>query len=129
MEQGDTVFWWGWYPTEGWSSNFWSSRWSSPTKVQRLSLPRLEEHPHFSITKILSVVLNLVIVINFKKMSESIFFQSIKFAICNVKGGKEVANFLVVFNILKIIHPFQTHKNINWLLISLNGNASLWFRN
>ena len=40
-----------------------------------------------------------------KRVSESIFFQINKFTAC--KFTKEVANSLMAFNLLKIIHPFQ----------------------
>ena len=45
-------------------------------------------------------------------MSESIFFQSNKFTACKIKDEKEVANSLMAFNLLKIIHSFQGKKNL-----------------
>ena len=42
-----------------------------------------------------------------KIVSGSIFSQSNKFTACKVKHEKEVANSLMAFNLLKIVHPFQ----------------------
>ena len=58
-------------------------------------------------------VLGLFAVMILKRMSESIFFQSNKSTACKVKDEKEVANSLMVFNLLKIIHPFQGKKHIS----------------
>ena len=69
-----------------------------------------------------------------KRVSESIFFQGNKFTAFKVKDEKEVANYLMEFNLLKIIHPFQGKAVklklqpttiLNWLLIGLNTNSSL----
>ena len=73
-----------------------------------------------------------------KGVSESISFQSKKFTACKVKDEKEVANFLMAFNLLKIINPFQGKAFedlvklklqpttiLDWLLIGLNTNSSL----
>ena len=49
---------------------------------------------------------------DFRRVSESIFFQSNKFIAYKVKDEKEVANSLMAFNLLKIIHPFQGKKHI-----------------
>ena len=53
-----------------------------------------------------------------KKVSGSIFFQRNKFITCKIKNGKKVANSLMVFNLQKIIHPFQGNKHlgIKWNL-------------
>ena len=48
-----------------------------------------------------------------KRVSETIFFQSNKSTACKVKDEKEVANSLMAFNLLKIIHPFQGKKHIS----------------
>ena len=48
---------------------------------------------------------------NFEKIKrEYIFFQSNIFTACKVRDVKEVAKFLMVFNLRKIIHPFQNKK-------------------
>ena len=43
-----------------------------------------------------------------------IFFQRKKFTACKIKDEKEEAvfYFLMVFNLLKIIHPFESKKNL-----------------
>ena len=56
--------------------------------------------------KTLRSVLGLLTVMVLKKVSESILFQHIKVAACKVKDEKEVTNSLIIFNLLKIIHPF-----------------------
>ena len=74
-----------------------------------------------------------------KAVSEIIFFQSNNFTACKIKDEKEVANSVMMFNLLKIIHPFQGEEAVkdlvrlkleltrifNWLLIGLNTNSSL----
>ena len=47
-----------------------------------------------------------------KRVNESIYFQSNQFRTCKVKDEKEVANSLMAFNLLKIIHPFQGKKHL-----------------
>ena len=59
------------------------------------------------IRKTLRSVLVLLTVVTRKIVSESIYFQSNIFRGCKVKNGKEVAQSLMVLNLLKIIHPFQ----------------------
>ena len=59
------------------------------------------------IRKTLRSVLVLLTVVTLKIVSESIYFQSNIFIGCKVKDGKEVAQSLMVLNLLKIIHPFQ----------------------
>ena len=56
-------------------------------------------------------VLGLFTVIILKIVSGSIFLQSNKFTACIIKDGKKVANSLTVFNLLKIMHPFQGKKH------------------
>ena len=43
-----------------------------------------------------------------------IFFQSKKFTACKIKGEKEetIFYFLIMFNLLKIIHPFESKKHL-----------------
>ena len=73
-------------------------------------LPPLVGHPNLAIRKTLRRVLGLLCVIILKKGNESIFFQSSKFTACKVKHQEEVANSVMVFNLLKIIYPFQGKK-------------------
>ena len=47
-----------------------------------------------------------------KRASDSIFFQSNEFTAWEVKDKKEVANSLMKFNLLKIIHPLQGKKHL-----------------
>ena len=42
-----------------------------------------------------------------KRVSKGIFGQIDKFTACKFKDKKEVANSLMAFNLLKIIHSFQ----------------------
>ena len=51
-----------------------------------------------------------LIVIIFKIVREIIYFQTNKFVTCKVRDGKEMAKCLMVFNLHKIIHPFQSEK-------------------
>ena len=60
--------------------------------------------------KTLRRVLDPLTVMILKRMSENIFFQINKFTAC--KFTKEVANSLMAFNLLKIIHPFQGKKHL-----------------
>ena len=51
----------------------------------------------------------------FKRVSKSIFFQSNKFKGYEnkkKKDGKEVAKYLMVFNLLKVIHRFPGKKHL-----------------
>ena len=43
-----------------------------------------------------------------------IFFQSKKFKAFKIKGEKEetIFYFLMVFNLLKVIHPFESKKHL-----------------
>ena len=102
---GDSIFEWGWYPTEGENSRFWSCR-------ETLPILPLVGHLDLFIRKILIKVVGLLTVIILKRVSESIFIESSKFTACKVKNEKEVTNSLIVFNLLKIIHPFQGKKHL-----------------
>ena len=72
--------------------------------------PPLVRHPDLPIRKTLKRVLDSLTVMILKRVSESIFFQINKFTAC--KFTKEVANSLMAFNLLKIIHPFQGKKHL-----------------
>ena len=65
--------------------------------------PRLVGHPHLSMRKTLRVVVLFTVMI---------FFQSKKFTACKIKDEKEetIFYFLMVFNLPKIIHPFESKK-------------------
>ena len=77
-------------------------------------------NPDLPIRKALRSVLGLLSAVTLKRVSASIFSQSNKFPACKVKYGKEVAKSLMVFNLCKIIHPFEnnkclwTYRNLNW---------------
>ena len=47
-----------------------------------------------------------------KRVGDNIFFQSNKFTACKVKDEKQVANSLMAFSPLKIIHPLQGKKHL-----------------
>ena len=120
-------FWWGYIQQKG--------------KVKTFGLARkaLNSLPYWdillSIRKTLRRVLGLLIVMILKIVSESVFFQSNNFTACKFKDQKDVANSLMGFNLLKIIHPFQGKDSVkfnlqptkisNWQLIGLNTNSSL----
>ena len=70
-----------------------------------LKFPPLVGHPDLPIKKTLRRMLDPLTVTLLKKVSESIFFQINKFTAC--KFTEEVENYLMAFNLLKIIHPFQ----------------------
>ena len=67
-------------------------------------------HHDLPIKKTLRRVLGLLTVMILKRVSQSIFFQSNKFTGRKVNDEEEVANYLIVFNLLKIINPFQGKK-------------------
>ena len=67
-------------------------------------------HHDLPIKKTLRRVLGLLTVMILKRVSQSIFFQSNKFTGRKVNDEEEVANYLIVFNLLKIIYPFQGKK-------------------
>ena len=87
------------------NSNFWACSETPP-------ILSLSEHPNLPIRKTLRRVLGLLTIIILKRVSESIFFQSNKFAADKGKDVKEVANSLMTFNLLKVIHPFQGKKHL-----------------
>ena len=68
-------------------------------------LPRLVGYPDLSMRKTLRVVDLLTVMI---------FFQRKKFTACKIKDEKEETTFyfLMVFNLLKIIHPFESEKHL-----------------
>ena len=82
---------------------FW--RTGRPTKFSPLV-----GHPDLPIRKTLRRVLDSLTVMILKRVSESIFFQINKFT--EYKFTKEVAKFLMAFNLLKIIHSFQGKKHL-----------------
>ena len=67
--------------------------------------PRLVGHPDLPMWKTLRVVGLLTVMI---------FFQSKKFTACKIKDEKDETIFciLMVFNLLKIIHPFEGKKHL-----------------
>ena len=69
-------------------------------------------HPNLPIRQTLRRVLGLLTVMILKRVSGSIFFQRNKFTACKTKHEKELANLLMAFNILKIIHPFQGKEHL-----------------
>ena len=85
-------------------------------KVQTFSLarglpefPPLVWHPNLSIRKIEECLVYLLQW--FEKSEWEHFFQSNKFTAWKVKDEKEVANSLMKFNLLKIIHPLQGKRH------------------
>ena len=70
----------------------------------------LARKPDLPIRKTLRSVLGLHFAVTLERVSVSIFSQSNKFPACKVKYGKEVAKSLMVFNLCKIIHPFENKK-------------------
>ena len=75
---------------------------------------------NFPVWKALRVVGLLTVVI---------FFQSKKITSCKIKHEKEKTTFyyLMVFNLLKIIHPFESGKHLrtSWNLIATCKN--IWY--
>ena len=67
--------------------------------------PRLVVYPDLPTRKILRVVGLFTVMI---------FFQKKKFTACKIKYEKEekIFYFLMVFNLLKIIHPFESKKHL-----------------
>ena len=72
----------------------------------------LVRHPDLCIKKPLIRVFGLLTVMILKRVNESVFFQSNKFTACRVNDGREVANYLMVFNLQKIIHPIQGKNHL-----------------
>ena len=67
---------------------------------------RLVGHPDLPMRKTLRVLVGLLTVM--------IFFQSKKFTACKIKDEKEETTFyfLMAFNLLKIIQPFESKKHL-----------------
>ena len=67
--------------------------------------PRLVGYPDLPMRKTLRVVGLLTLMI---------FFQSKKFTACKIKDEKEetIFYFLMEFNLLKIVHPFESKKHL-----------------
>ena len=79
---GMTQFFGGeWYPTRGKSSNFLSCRGSLP------KVAPIVGYPDLPLRKILRKEIGLLTVMIFKRVSKSIFFQSIKFTACKVNDS------------------------------------------
>ena len=83
---------------------FWLAR-------RRAKFPPLVGHPDLPIRKTLRRVLDLLIVMNLKRVWESIFFQINVITACKFKDKREVANSSMAFNLLKITYPFQGKKH------------------
>ena len=81
------------------------------SKIKIRGISPFVGHPDLPIKKTLRV-LGLHTAMVLKRVSESIFFQNNNFTACKVKDGNEVANFLMIINLLKIIHPFQDKKHL-----------------
>ena len=79
---------------------------------EKFKLFGLQGDPDLPITKTLRRVPDLLTVMILKRVSESIFFQINKFTLCKFKDKKELANSLMAFNLLKIIHPVQGKKHL-----------------
>ena len=98
------IFWLGWHLTESEVQNFGHVRmWTllSPSLCcKSLSPSKI----------ILSGVFGLITVIILKRVMESIFFQNNKFIVCKFRDGKKLAKYLMVFNLYKINHSFQSTK-------------------
>ena len=88
------------YPTEGKSLNFYVCRETPPPQF-----PWLVGHPNLSMRKTPRVVGLLTVMI---------LFQSKKFAACKIADEKEetIFYFLMVFSLLKIIHPLESKKHL-----------------
>ena len=69
-------------------------------------------HPDLLIWKNLRRVLGLLTAMVLKRVSESVFFQSNKFTVYEVKDENELTSYLMVFNLLKIIHSFQGKRHL-----------------
>ena len=87
----------------------------------KLKLLGLQGHPHFhAIARNLNLplrktrrkVFDLLTVIVLKRVRESNFSQIIKYTACKINEEKKIANYLMGFNSLKIIHVFQGKKHL-----------------
>ena len=58
-----------------------------------------------------------------------IFFQSKTFAASKIKDEKEetIFYFLMVFNLLKIIHPFESKKNLRTWRNLIATHKNMWY--
>ena len=58
-----------------------------------------------------------------------IFFQSKKFTASKIKDEKEetVFYFLMVFNLLKIIHPFESKKHLRTQQNLIATHKNIWY--
>ena len=76
-----------------------------PPPHTQSQFPRFVGHPDLPMSKTLRVVGLLTVMI---------FFQSKIFTACKIKDEKEetIFYFLMVFNLLKIIHPFESKKHL-----------------
>ena len=103
---------------EGWGRNFLVRVISNSSRKFKLcglqgELPHpaplfflLVGHPDLPIRKTLRRVLGLLSVVLLKRVCERVFSFNATFTACKVMDEKEVPNFLMAFNLLKIIHPF-----------------------
>ena len=64
-------------------------------------------HPYNLINNIVRRKLDLLIIMIFKSVRESIVFQSNKFTACKVEDGKQVLNYLMVFSLLILFIHFK----------------------
>ena len=58
-----------------------------------------------------------------------VFFQSKKFTACKIKDEKEekIFYFLMVFNLLKIIHPFESKKHLRTQQNLIVTHKNIWY--
>ena len=82
--------------------------------------PRLVGYPDLPMRKTLRVVGLLTVMI---------FFQSKKFTACKVKDEKEetIFYFLMVFNLLKIIHSFESKKHLKNSRNLIATHKNIWY--
>ena len=116
--RGYSIFWWAWYPIEVVEGREPTQGFGLDGGASLKVFP-LEGYLDLSIRKPPRCVLHLLTVMILKRVSESIFFQSSKFTACYVKHGKEGANTLMLFNLLKTIPPFQGKKHLWTHLVKL----------
>ena len=83
-----------------------------PSPLSIPSLTPLVGNPDVLLRKTLRSVTYMFTAMTLKRVSESVFLQSNTFRACKVKDGKEVAESLTVFNLLKIIHIFHGNKHL-----------------
>ena len=107
----DLIFWWGMISNKRGKFKLLSWLGEPFQKIEIRGISPLVGHPDLPIKKTLRV-LGLHTAMVLKRVSESIFFQCNNFTACKVKDGNEVANSLMIINLLKIIHPFQGKKHL-----------------